>query len=255
MNQKKEILNFWNQQALTHKEASVATNPDSIANELEINEMLKYLQDNQNVLNIGCGNGHKDFEYCKHKKINLKSIDFSNEMINIANEANNDAKGLKGNVFFQVGDILNLNEDKQYDVVMTNRCIINLENIEEHKKAIDNIYNVLKPGGLFLMMECTKQGLNKINEVRKAFDLDSITERWHNFYIDEDEIIPYVKSKFASLEVNNFNSTYFLISRTINALVQTGNEQVNYLSDINRFSAKLPPLGEYAPLKLFIIRK
>jgi ubiquinone/menaquinone biosynthesis C-methylase UbiE len=255
MSNKNQILNYWNQQAVEYKQSYLATNPDLISNQLEINEMLKYLHENQDVLNIGCGNGHKDFEYCKRRKINLKSIDFSGEMINVAKEASKDIKELEGKVSFEVGDVLNLNKDKKYDIVMTNRCLINLQNDEEHKKAIDNIYDILKPNGIFLMMECTKQGLKKISDARKSFDLEPITERWHNYYIDEDAIIPYIESKFTTLEVNNFNSTYFLISRTINALVTSEDNKIDYLSDINKLSAKLPSLGDYAPLKLFIIRK
>lgn len=255
MSNENEILDYWNQQAVKYKQSYLATNPDLISNQLEINEMLKYLNDNQDVLNIGCGNGHKDFKYCKYKKINLKSIDFSDEMVKVANETNENIKDLCGNVSFECGDVLNLNKEKKYDVVMTNRCLINLQNDNQHKKAIDNIYDVLKPGGIFLMMECTKQGLKKISEVRESFNLEPITERWHNYYINEDEIIPYIKSKFSDIKVNNFNSTYFLISRTINALVTSEDNKIDYLSDINKISAKLPPLGDYAPLKLFIIRK
>jgi len=252
---KEEILEYWNEQARKYRENPLATTPDLIASELEINEILKYITEGQNVLDIGCGNGYKDFEYCKERKINLKGIDYSQEMIDAAKDALASAEGLIGDLKFTCGNVLKLEEDTKYDVVITNRCLINLESDEQQMEAIDNIFKILKDDGLFLMMECTKQGLEKIDEVRGAFGLEEIKERWHNYYLNENKILPYLKAKFKSIEINNFNSTYFLISRTINALVAPNGQQADYNSDINKYAAKLPPIGEYAPLKLFVIKK
>lgn len=252
---KEEILEYWNEQAKKYGDNQLATMPDLISAELEIIEMLKYLEEGKNILDIGCGNGFKDFEYCRKKKVNIKGVDYSQEMIKIAKETLNKATGLIGELSFDSGNILKLDEKKQYDIVITDRCLINLENTEQQIEGIDNIYDILKENGLFLMMECTKQGLKKINEAREKIGLEEIKERWHNYYLDEDTILNHVKTKFKSVEINNFNSTYFLISRTINALVVKEGQQIDYNSDINKFAAQLPHLGDYAPLKLFIMRK
>lgn len=252
---KEEILEYWNEQARKYRENPLATTPDLFASELEINEILKYINDGQNILDIGCGNGYKDFEYCKERKISLKGLDYSQEMIDAAKDALARAKGLAGDLRFACGNVLKLEEDTKYDVIITNRCLINLENDQQQMEAIDNIFRIIKDDGLFLMMECTKQGLEKINEVRATFGLDEIKERWHNYYFDENKIMPYLKTKFKSIEIDNFNSTYFLISRTINALVKTEGQEANYNSDINKYAAKLPPIGDYAPLKLFVGKK
>lgn len=237
-------LEFWNKQALKHKNSQLATTPDLFAAQLEIKEILKYLSNGDTVLDIGCGNGFKDIEYCKQRDIIIKGFDYSEEMIKNAKQYENE------NLSFEQGDILELNENILYDIVITNRCLINLATHEQQIHAIDNIYDVLKPGGKYLMMECTKQGLNKINEVRQNLELETIKERWHNKYLDEEKIIEYVKQKFGAIEINNFNSTYFLISRTINAL-----EGCDYNSNINKIASLLPVFGDYAPLKLFIITK
>jgi ubiquinone/menaquinone biosynthesis C-methylase UbiE len=210
---------------------------------METKEILKYLKSGQRILDIGCGNGYKDVELCKQRNVMIKGIDYSEEMIKIAKQYQ--FYKLK----FEQGDILNLNETEKYDVVITDRCLINLESVPNQIKAIENIYDVLKPNGTYLMMECTKNGLVKINEIRLKLGLEAIKERWHNNYL-RDGVLEYIKNKFKQMEINNFNSTYFLISRTINALL--GNQ---YDSDINKYAAKLPSLGNYASLKLFILRK
>jgi len=237
-----KIQEYWDEQAKRYKDSPLATMPDLISYDLETKEILKHIKDNNRVLDIGCGNGYKDVEICKHKNVTIKGIDYSGDMIAIAKNYESDM--LK----FEQGDILNLKESG-YDIIITDRCIINLETIDDQITAIDNIYNALKSDGTYLMLECTKKGLKNINEVREQFGLSEIEERWHNNYLSR-EITKYIYCKFGNCEEVNFNSTYFLISRTLNALM--GNQ---YDSDINKYAALLPPLGDYAPLKLFVLRK
>jgi len=250
MANKKEILDYWNDQAIKYQESPLATTPDIISFEMEMNIILKELKDGQTVLNIGCGNGVKDIEYCRKKQIFLKGIDFSQSMIDIAQSQMGTVADLIGTLRFEHGDVLNLKEPIKYDVVITNRCLINLENEDQQLQAISNIYDALSENGVFLMLECTLKGLENINSVRKGFELEQIEERWHNKYLNEEKVLEYIRSKFKRVEIDNFNSTYFLISRTLNALMTKPTEEINYTSEINRFAAKLPSIGEYAPLKL-----
>jgi len=254
MNEDKRILEYWNEQALKYKESVEATSPDFYAFNIERNVILKFLRDGQKVLNVGCGNGIKDVEYCRQKRIQLKGLDYSHEMISVANNELKKATGLFGELVFEYGDVLDLTERDEYHIVITDRCLINLGTEQNQRKAIDNIHRSLKLGGVFLMMECTKEGLIRINEVRKDFNLEEIKERWHNNYLS-DSVIRFAKEKFSTMEVDNFNSTYFLISRTINALVTKEGEPINYMSDINKFASMLPAVGDFAPLKLFVLTK
>ena len=105
------------------------------------------------------------------------------------------------------------------------------------------------------MMECSKKSLGNINKVRTDIGLSEITERWHNYYLEEDRLLEDIDNYFSLEEVDSFASTYFLISRTVNAVVgeETGN--IDYRSTVNRVASTLPPQGDYAPLKLFVLKR
>lgn len=97
------------------------------------------------VLDIGCGTGNYSIKLAKmgYKVI---GIDVSDEMLNIAKEKAKD-KGL--DIGFYKKDVLNLDfEDEQFDAVFSMAA---LEFIPETKKAIDNIFKVVKKGGKILI--------------------------------------------------------------------------------------------------------
>ncbi|MFB9761512.1 class I SAM-dependent methyltransferase [Ectobacillus funiculus] len=255
---KKNVEKFWDEQAKQFGDSSLATSPDTIAFQLELAELEKHIPNGSKVLDIGCGNGIKGVELAKHLDIAYTGIDFSKEMIIKANaNLNTYESDLKGHVTFVRGDVLRLQDTikDMYDVVITSRCLINLVSIEEHIQAIANIYEVLKENGIYLMVENSIQSLNNLNVVRETFDLEKINVRWHNVYIDEYQLIPKIESYFTLVNVIPFASTYYLISRTLNALLTPEGEAIDYMSKLNVLSAKLPIIGDYAPVKMFILKK
>ena len=122
-------------------------------------------------------------------------------------------------------------------------------------KAIKNIYACLKEGGTFLMAECSKKSLKNLNLVRDQFNLAQIEERWHNFYLEEENILKDIDSYFRLEKIDSFNSTYYLVSRTLNAIIKDKDCEPDYKSKINQLAAQLPAEGDYAPLKLFILKR
>ena len=94
--------------------------------------------------------------------------------------------------------------------------------------------------------------LSKVQNI--YFGLPEILERWHNNYIDEEMFFPKITEYFQLREVVSYQSTYFLLSRTLNALLTPEGEEIDYLSKLNQLSRKLPSLGDYSPAKLFILK-
>ena len=220
----------------------------------------KYLTDNTKVIDIGCGNGYSTFYYATNKNIKIDGVDYSERMIEIAKKTLNKKQiGHENRISFYVADVLNLNmTQKEYDVAITDRCLINLTSYEDQLQAVKEIHKILKPGGLYLMCEDSKSGLSNLNVLRKEVDLYEIEERWHNLYIDE-KIFEQIDNLFDVIEVNNFSSFYYLASRIINGkIADLKNVAPKYDSDINQIARKISSMGDFGnfgPLKLFILKK
>ena len=262
MNQEHEnllkIKAYWNEQAAQFHGKSLATTPDSIAFNLELQELIKHVTDGVSVLDVGCGNGIKGIELAKRIGCSYVGVDYAETMVKDAKAMlQQEQHMLRGDVQFLHGDILSENfvTREMFDVVTTARCLINLGSLENQVIAVKKMHSLLKSSGMYLMFENSFQPLENINAVRKEFALSPIEVRWHNNYIDEMAFFPLIKQHFSLVATVNYASTYFLISRTLNALLTLPGGEIDYMSTLNHLAARLPPLGDYAPAKLFVLQK
>jgi len=165
---------------------------------------------------------------------------------------------LKGSTSFRVGDITQLPADlSTFDIVYTERTLINLPDTQSQLSAIGNIGRLLTSGGRYLMCENSKEGLRRINALRTSLELPEIKMPWHNCYID-DEAMQRFSSPALTLErVMDFSSTYYLLSRIINAaLAAQRGEEPKYDDPVNALAMKLPALVDgLGQTKLWIWRK
>lgn len=257
-NDLKGIKEFWEGKAKEHGISHKSSWEDYFCMQLEIDTIDKFLNEDDEILDIGCGNGHATLEFASRKKIKIKGIDYSEEMIKSAKKLlSMDSGILKGEVSFAVGDALNLKETAgSYTKVITRRVVINLGNFENQIKTARGVYDVLEPNGIFLMSEATIDGLKRINALRKEFGLEELKQPWHNLYIDENAFIKEVSDIFKVVDILNFSSTYYIGSRVIQPFAKKITSQSpDYLSEINRLFTQLPSYGDYGIQKLFIFRK
>ena len=141
-----ELINeHYKKQAEAHKLSLKSTMSDLNIRKLEIKNLEKYLKDGQHCLEVGCGNGAASMEISKMINLDLLSIDFSKEMIDLANKQ--DLTKIKGKLKFLHGDVLNLEISETFDVVYTIRCIINLLDKNDQKNALVNLGKLVKKGG------------------------------------------------------------------------------------------------------------
>lgn len=261
MSEELKIKQFWDEQAEKYKESSEATNPDFYATELEIENISKFLKDNIKVADIGCGNGYSTISYAKKFQIQIDGYDYSENMLHEAGKVKESLPSeIKDKISFNQANIKNLDiEPEKYDVVITDRCLINLTTREEQFTAIKQVHKILKPGGYYLMCENTEKGLNNLNQLRAIAELDEITVRWHNLYLDENHLNESFKDLFEVVDIVKFASFYYLASRIINGkIAKEQNISPNYNSDINRIArliSSIGDFGDYAPLKLFVLHK
>lgn len=253
------ILKFWDEQAVKYGEDSLATMPDTLLKELEIENISKYLPDSGLVADIGCGNGFSTYKYCERNNCQYVGYDFSSEMIQAAKKAQ-EMSEFSERTHFSEASILNLpDQEAVFDAIITDRCLINLTSRLDQEKAVSEVYRVLKPGGLYLMCEDTEQGLSNLNTLRRISELDEIGVRWHNLYLDESHIKSTFDGKFELLEEVKFSSCYYILSRIANAcLARDCGQDPDYLSPINKIARTISSLGDFGdfgPLKLYVLKK
>jgi SAM-dependent methyltransferase len=169
----------------------------------------------------------------------------------------NQKQKLKGKIDFRKMDILNITDlNGEFDIIYTERVIINLMSWDAQKKAIINILSMLKPNGMFLMCENSEDGLNEINNWRAALNLKSIEMPWHNRYLKDSEISEIRIADVSLEEIDYYSSTYYLLSRVLNAaLARDSGLEPSYESPINQMALKLPSIGKFGQGRIWVWRK
>lgn len=247
-------LEFWNERANLGFKAG--TN-DEIMKSMEMNAISSYISDGMKVLDFGCGNGITMNFLAKKYDISIVGIDFSPNMILEAKKISQQ-EGTESNLQFLVGNEETLqNFDKKFDLIYSERALINLDSWEKQKNTIINLCNLLENKGKYIMCESSFDGLQLINELRKNFNLEPISPPWHNRYFREEEIDNLSKSeKISLIETNHFSSTYYFLSRVINAALAAQNNQApSYDSPLNKLALSLPPIGEMGQGKIWVWEK
>ncbi|OGP71872.1 MAG: hypothetical protein A2Z73_01210 [Deltaproteobacteria bacterium RBG_13_60_28] len=248
-----DICDFWNQRARLGMEAGTK---DLIAKQLEIEAIAAYVRDGMKVLDAGCGNGVTAIELARRHKIDLIGIDLAEQMVAAATGmAANQA--LLGSVKFQVGDVLNLSGfPRDFDLIYTERVLINLPDWPQQQQAIADIIKLLRPGGLYVMCENSQDGLEEINALRLHLGLGAISPPWHNRYFRDAEIEQAVFQGAILEGISYYGATYYFLSRVVNAwLAAQENKEPDYHAPVNKLALQLPPLGKFGQGRIWLWRK
>ena len=107
------------------------------------------IQDRQTILDVACGTGDIGFEILNEHKIELLNLDISKNMLDIA-EKKALKKGLE-NIQFIQGDAERLPFENNSVDCLT--IAYGFRNIAHYKKALEEFYRVLKPGGTLGILE------------------------------------------------------------------------------------------------------
>lgn len=248
-----DILNFWNKQASL---AGKAGSQDLVAKEVEIAALSRHINDGMKVCEFGCGNGVTAIEFAKRFDIHMDCFDFSPAMIEAARGAAK-AAGVHLRVNFDVADVqVEPPLKDSYDVIYTERMLINLQTWKAQARAIQYLVSKLSPCGRLLLCENSIQGLGKLNQLREMVGLERISPPWHNCYLDETAVERLQEHGLKLLAVEPFSSTYYFLSRVVNAwLAKQEGVQPAYDAPVNRLALMLPPFGDCAQGKLWIFER
>ena len=205
-----------------------ATSRDFYHRELEIDSLKKYIGNEGNILDLGCGNGYTLLTLAKDSgKREMTGIDFSENLISGALKLKEKMSAeVKGRPEFLCRDAIKYlaeSDDNSYSIIITERFIQNLPGKEAQKKVVKDIYRVLKPGGRLLMCEGELNGFRKLNELREAMNLEAIPEtsgaNISSVRLKDDEFDAFATGELNFKIIDKLGySMYFIISKVLHPL-------------------------------------
>lgn len=109
----------------------------------------KYLQQSDNILDLGCGTGRTTFPLFQLGYQNIIGVDLTPEMIAEAQKLN---EYFKTDIVFEVGDATRLRfADAEFDtVIFSFNGLMSIPGFGDRSMAVQEIYRVLKTGGTFI---------------------------------------------------------------------------------------------------------
>jgi len=243
------VKDFWNKEAREWGENPRVTIRDHYFRLLEIDTVLPIIKGRDKVLDIGCGTGFSSIFYSQVVN-EMIGVDYAELMVERAQRFLDDRKYYKKmmktysrdgkipkfptNLQYELGDIVNINYPRKYfDVVIADRVLVNLPTVELQTRAISEVSRVLRPNGLWIVAEASKQGHKKIDNIRNLFGLPRMEKYWHNLYLDEPFIMRTFKKAGFSLQDTRRFETYQFLTKVVHPLT-VAPEEPQFLAGFNR---------------------
>lgn len=235
------------------------------------------------VLEIGCGNGVNGFALAPRiPNMKYVGLDFSPAMIeNAAKTCAANAGDSTDRLAFGVGDLralgtsVSIESNKPrfvgaksgatdsmsgFDVVFTDRVIINLESAQEQLDALRRMLALVRPGGRLLVLENSKQTHAKLNGARTALGLPERPAASYNVFIDEPTVIDTFRKEATLDTVDDFGGVHDLMLYAV--LPAIGNGEIEYDGPVmTKLTEALIALGNDMPVgpsgqnRLWVFRK
>lgn len=244
---------------------------DQNLRKLETDFVLSQLSNNDEIADFGCGDGESTVHYAAKAKSCL-ALEHSNNLRIKAAKRFGEAN--LSNVKLVDGDLLDLSSYKgSFNFVVTQRVIINFMTWDEQKKVIENIWNTLRPGGRYIMVENTFEGFEALNSVRRLAGLPNIVlHDWHNYFLHYDKFIEFISEKFAIERVHTFNLYYLLTRVFVNMFAKfegygatAVKDEIFYIADSaarqlyeligNQVHIKVAKGESFGPIQGFVLRR
>jgi SAM-dependent methyltransferase len=212
------VKQHWERLAEEHRTGLEATTKTPTIKALEIAALARALRaaglDEKRgavVLEVGCGNGRNCIDLAnKFPGARFTGVDYVPQMIESARAAAG-ARPLA----FEVGDALEIDRHPallpEYDVVFTDRCVINLMTSEEQLRTLDQLTAKVRIGGALVLLENTRQAFEAQNDLREAARLPRRTPPEHNRFIDEEAFLEAARERLELVAVDEFAALHDLV--------------------------------------------
>ena len=143
-----KVKEYWESRAAESLGAPTATTQDVHLRELEIKTFVRTiesfgLEDGAQVLDLGCGDGYSTLRIALAlPRLAFTGVDYAQNMVENARRNLDLHPELGSRVQFHQGDATRLKEvlgGNRYDVIMSDRCLINLLSPDSQYDAISQI--------------------------------------------------------------------------------------------------------------------
>jgi SAM-dependent methyltransferase len=264
------ILDHYGKEAREYGTDASSTMRDEITRGSEIAAVLRsldWLEKQQknvaSILDVGCGNGYLLEVLRKNRPTaELTGLEYTPDMVALAR-----ARNIERCALVQ-GDVRELPFDAgTFDVVVTERCIINVMDVEHQARSLREVGRVLKPGGHFACIEAFQDSLDELNEARGELGLPPNVVPHHNVWFGKKWFADTIAADFdvvdlgaegdPSLPTPDFLSSHYFMSRVVYPAITK--REVLYNTHFVKFFAaqfaRLPPVGSYSPIQFHLLRK
>ena len=167
------------------------------------------------ILEAGSGTGHNCIALSEaFPNALIEGFDYVEEMISNANLLKKKLN-LK-NIKYSCENLLKLNQSqiikKKFDIVFTNRCLINLNTHDLQKVAINNLSKLVSENGIMILAENPQKKFDYQNQLRGLLGLSKRSQPEFNLLIDENNYIQTAKENGFELIYNDdFSSLHDLL--------------------------------------------
>ncbi|MBT3237011.1 MAG: methyltransferase domain-containing protein [Bdellovibrionales bacterium] len=258
------ILKHYRQVAQANGLAATCTMDDPFVRESETKfiekEIERFIAERPDqlsfkLMDVGCGNGYLlSYLTARFPTLNCVGVEFTPELLELALSRNlEQAEFLAGDC--RQPDFIN----GQFDIVITERVVINLLVHKQQFRALENIASKVLPGGIYLMVESFREPLAELNRARSEMSLELIEQSYQNRYLSEGHIKAMRRFGLDELPVmtpSNYLSSHFYITRVFHKAIRPSGGQVKFSRCSLFFRQALPPaIGNYSPILFRLFRK
>ena len=267
-----EIREHWQSWAKEYGTSLRATTKSSTAKMIELDALSRALGEVQaqlgrglRILEVGCGNGLNCLSLlAAYPEAHFTGIDFIPEMVASANEVKREKAIPNDKLNFQVGNVLELSfPPASFDVIFTDRCLINLNTDALQQQAIKGLAGLLRPGGYLLMIENSQQTYDSQNDLRQAVGLPRRSPAEFNHFFNENSLLPFLPGiGLELLDIEDFISLHDIALYVLAPMLNGGKVDyeaplVEAATQLNIAMSKLNPgaFGRFGQNRLYKCRK
>ena len=157
------------------------TESKSICNVIEAYMKGNNISENElKIVDVGCGNGTTlEVLRIKFPTAEITGIEYNHELYKLAKT--------RTGVEVYEGDLRDKNKlpNKRFNVVLSQRVIINIMNHDDQDLALKNLVQIMEPNGLYIAIEAFESGLKLINTAREELGLPGVPMPHHNLHLKE----------------------------------------------------------------------